>query len=219
MAKISRKNMRRLAVDCVFAYDFKIEEEQNRSKEDAKNAYKPLKGKSVLKPVAHSKRRFQPGEKESFIREAMKAAELAEAEEKAARETEEKFDIDEFIIGIVSSNELIGDGEFDDDKFRLIPDYEDYLLPVVSGVAEHFDEINANIAENSIDWAVSRIKKTDLAILRVAVFEILFFSDVVPVRVAVNEAVENAKRYDEKSGSFVNGVLSGIIKKHNIEVV
>ncbi|MBR1741958.1 MAG: transcription antitermination factor NusB [Lachnospiraceae bacterium] len=77
----------------------------------------------------------------------------------------------------------------------------------------HLSEIDERISEKSKGWRLERLAKTDLAILRLAVFEMLFDEDV-PNPVAINEAVELAKKYgEEKSGGFVNGVLASIEKE------
>ena len=60
---------------------------------------------------------------------------------------------------------------------------------------------------------MDRISKTDLAILRLAVYEILYRDDI-PYKVSVNEAVELAKLFsDDSSPSFINGVLAGVINE------
>lgn len=94
----------------------------------------------------------------------------------------------------------------------------DYIKNVVTGVSAHYDElieiITANLASG---WKINRISKVSRAILLLATFEIKYLSDV-PSKVAANEAVELAKKYDEESAaSFVNGVLAGIIKNEAAE--
>ncbi|HAL63821.1 MAG: transcription antitermination factor NusB [Firmicutes bacterium] len=89
-----------------------------------------------------------------------------------------------------------------------------YIREVVMGVLEHYDEllgiISANLAEG---WKVERISKASRAILMLAIYEIKYVEDV-PQKVAVNEAVELAKTFDEpQSASFVNGVLAGVLKE------
>ena len=62
------------------------------------------------------------------------------------------------------------------------------------------------------DWKISRISKMDLAILKLAIYEIKY--NEIPYKVAINEAVELAKKYGEdKSKNFVNGVLASIVKE------
>lgn len=87
-----------------------------------------------------------------------------------------------------------------------------YFEKVIQGVEIHEKEIDSMILSKLKNWKVERIFKIDLAILRLAVYEIMFFENM-PVKVAVNEAVELAKRYgNEASSNFVNGVLREIIK-------
>ena len=62
------------------------------------------------------------------------------------------------------------------------------------------------------DWNLSRVSKVEIAILKVAIYEILYTE--TPFKVAINEAVELAKKYGEdKSSAFVNGVLANIVKE------
>lgn len=80
-------------------------------------------------------------------------------------------------------------------------------------VVEHMEELDAKIAERSQGWDIKRLVKTDITILRLAIYE-LFYDEAVPVGVAVNEAVELAKRFGtDKSPSFINGILGTIVRK------
>lgn len=80
-------------------------------------------------------------------------------------------------------------------------------------VLGHISEIDQKIEEKAKGWALGRLPKSDLTILRLAVFEILFDEDV-PNGVAINEAVELAKLYGgDKSYRFINGVLASIVKE------
>ena len=89
----------------------------------------------------------------------------------------------------------------------------DYVKTVLGGVLEKSEELDSVIKENLIGWEVSRISKVSVACLRLALFEIMYMDDI-PVRVAANEAVELAKRYDgQECASFVNGALGSAIKK------
>lgn len=86
-----------------------------------------------------------------------------------------------------------------------------YIKEVTSGVAEKIPELDEKIKTYLKGWTMDRIGKTDLAILRLAVYEILYREDI-PYKVSINEAVELAKIFcDETSPSFINGVLAGII--------
>lgn len=82
----------------------------------------------------------------------------------------------------------------------------------IRGTVSHLDGIDALIQANAQGWTKERIAKVDLAVLRLALFEILYMSDI-PDSVAVNEAIELAKKYStDESGSFINGILGKIIR-------
>lgn len=100
------------------------------------------------------------------------------------------------------------------------PVYEDrpsrvqrtYIENVVSGVLCHEEELSALIRQFSIGWDVSRISRLTLAILQLAVFEVLYVADV-PTGAAISEAVRLAKLYDgDDTGSFVNGILGSFAR-------
>ena len=87
-----------------------------------------------------------------------------------------------------------------------------FSLELADGVEATLGEVDALIAENTVDWSIDRISRVDLAILRVAVYEMLYREDV-PTGASINEAVELAKRFGgERSYSFVNGILGTIAK-------
>lgn len=78
-------------------------------------------------------------------------------------------------------------------------------------VYARIDDIDKLINERTEGWSTERMGKAELAILRLAAFEILFDDDV-PNAVAINEAVELAKRYgQDASGAFINGVLARFV--------
>ena len=78
------------------------------------------------------------------------------------------------------------------------------------GVAENLETIDGLIARFSEGWEIGRLSKMDLAVMRLSAYEILF-SDVVPVRASINEAVELAKEFGtDDSPGFVNGILGRI---------
>ena len=79
-------------------------------------------------------------------------------------------------------------------------------------VEDNFSEIDEIIEANTQDWSIARLPKVSLAILRLAVAEIKYVDDV-PNGVAVNEAVELAKKYGtNEDASFINGILGTIAK-------
>ena len=86
----------------------------------------------------------------------------------------------------------------------------DYILNVVHGVVDKQKEIDDLLSRHTKGWAVSRMPKVDLAIMRLSVYEMRFRDDI-PVNVSINEAVEMAKKYSgEESRTFVNGVLGKV---------
>ena len=83
----------------------------------------------------------------------------------------------------------------------------------LQAVSAHHEEIDAMIAENLDRWTIDRIGRTDLAILRTAVAEMMYI-DSIPHGVSINEAVDLAKKYgDERSYAFINSVLSKISRR------
>jgi N utilization substance protein B len=86
-----------------------------------------------------------------------------------------------------------------------------YARQIVQGIVDQHDEIDDLLETYSQDWALDRMPNLDRAILRVAVWEIIYNPDV-PDAVAVNEAVGMAKELStDDSGSFINGLLSRIV--------
>lgn len=84
---------------------------------------------------------------------------------------------------------------------------KEYIQKKYEAIAERVSEIDALINEKSEGWKTKRMNKVDLTIIRLAVYEMKWDEDV-PVGVAINEAVELAKKFSGEEGpSFVNGVL------------
>lgn len=87
----------------------------------------------------------------------------------------------------------------------------EYAHHLVEGVLRHVDEIDRLIAQAAPAWPLSQMPKIDKNVLRLAIFELLYDNRAVPVKVAINEAVELAKLFGSDSSSrFVNGVLGTI---------
>ena len=90
-------------------------------------------------------------------------------------------------------------------------DARDYARILVDGVRDKQEEIDRIIGDLTPNWNLKRIAAVERNIIRVGSYEILHCSDNVPVAVAIDEAVNLAKRFgSSKSGSFVNGVLDAI---------
>lgn len=87
-----------------------------------------------------------------------------------------------------------------------------YIRELVRGVAVHGPELDQYIAQYSRNWTFARIPRTAAAIMRVAMYEILYMPDI-PHAAAINDAVEITKKYeDEKVVSFVNGILGAFVR-------
>lgn len=104
----------------------------------------------------------------------------------------------------------------EDGIFEQYPDEKQlaYIRQLVSGAAGHQAEFDAYIGKYSKDWAVERISKTALAVLRAAMYEVLYMDEEdVPDSVAINEAVELSKGYDEQETvAFINGILGSFYR-------
>ena len=85
-----------------------------------------------------------------------------------------------------------------------------YARVLIGGIIDNLAQIDEAIGAHATNWRLERIAATDRNLLRVAIFELLFQGDV-PAQVAINEAVEIAKRFGtEESPAFINGVLDAV---------
>jgi len=79
---------------------------------------------------------------------------------------------------------------------------------IVTGTAEHLEEIDAKLEQHLEKWSLARLPKIERTVLRLAVYELLYMPET-PKRVVLNEAIELCKTFgDDSSSKFVNGVLS-----------
>ncbi len=94
---------------------------------------------------------------------------------------------------------------------------QEYIKDVALGIEKYQENIDNQIKQNlKENWRIERISKIDLSILRLAIYEIEYKE--IPYKVAINEAVELAKKYGEDtSKNFVNGILASIIKEEKID--
>ena len=116
----------------------------------------------------------------------------------------EEKDFEEQIDIFLNSNEI------ENEKVK------EYVKDVIYGVEENKENILDLIKkELSEKWELDRISKINLAILKLATYELIYKK--LPYKVVVNEAVELAKMYgDDSASSFINGILASIIKNNNI---
>ena len=89
-----------------------------------------------------------------------------------------------------------------------------YISESAVGVKENLENIKELIEKNlKQDWKIERISKVTLAILKLAVYEIIYAK--IPFKIVINEAVELAKKYGEDNSSvFVNGILASVVKEN-----
>lgn len=89
----------------------------------------------------------------------------------------------------------------------------EYIKDAILGIEKNEKEITSQIEKHlKEDWKIERISKIDLAILKLAIYEIKYKE--IPFKVVINEAVELAKKYGEDSSkNFVNGILASIVKE------
>ncbi len=93
-------------------------------------------------------------------------------------------------------------------------DAKEYIKDVVNGINSHSKEINELISKNlKKDWEIDRISKINLALLKLAIYEIKYKE--LPYKVVINEVVELAKKYGEETSKvFINGILASVVKEN-----
>jgi N utilization substance protein B len=87
-------------------------------------------------------------------------------------------------------------------------DDKGFVETLVRGVIEGQSDLDAKIQPIAPEWPISQIARIDRNILRIGLYELLFQADIIPPKVAINEAVELAKAFgSDNSSKFINGVL------------
>ena len=135
----------------------------------------------------------------------MNRTEIREATFKILYSNEIQKDVDEEQIDIyLDENNISNKTEIE------------YVKNTFKGILENISEIEQLVKDNlKENWSIERISKIDLAILKIAIYEMIYTN--IPYKVVINEAVELAKKYgDDSSKAFVNGVLASIVKKNNL---
>lgn len=98
-------------------------------------------------------------------------------------------------------------------KMALTQDDDRYISAILEQIRIHQETIDKAIETEAVGWKLNRLPKVDLAILRLGVGELMYRDDI-PAAVTINECVDLAKHYStDNSGTFVNGVLSTILKQ------
>ncbi|MBO4336627.1 MAG: transcription antitermination factor NusB [Lachnospiraceae bacterium] len=121
-----------------------------------------------------------------------------------------------FMVEFHEESELTEqDGLFfeQEEQTDMSPEDTEYVRSRVEAVREKLPKIDEQLSEKTTGWSLGRIGKAELSILRLAVYEIVY-DDTIPPLVAINEAVELARKYaSDESSSFVNGVLAKFVPK------
>lgn len=100
----------------------------------------------------------------------------------------------------------------DDLEFNIEAIDMEYLNKTINDAINNLDNIDKKIIDNAKGWKINRIAKVDLAILRVALSEIIY-NPLIPESVSINEAVEISKKYSiDESHKFINGILGSIYR-------
>ena len=104
------------------------------------------------------------------------------------------------------------------DSLRIDDYNADLAKFLIQGVTKNHESLDEIIRETAPEWPISQIAKVDLAILRIAIFELLISQDAPP-KVAIDEAVELAKEFgSENSSKFINGVLGTVVEEKEIKI-
>lgn len=92
-----------------------------------------------------------------------------------------------------------------------------YIKQTVEGITKQKEQISKMISQNLTEkWNIDRISKVNLALLKLAIYEMIYVK--LPYKVVVNEVVELAKKYGEDSSpAFINGILANIIKEQGLK--
>jgi len=89
-----------------------------------------------------------------------------------------------------------------------------YVIDLVKNVAKTANQLDARVQPLAPEWPIKQIAAIDRAILRISVYELESLKDIIPPKVAINEAIELAKSFgSENSSKFVNGVLGSLYKQ------
>lgn len=119
-------------------------------------------------------------------------------------EIQKETNIEEQVDLYIESNNI------DDENVK------EYIKDVIFGINSNVEEITELIEKHlKSGWKIDRISKIDLSLLKLAIYEIKYKE--IPYKVAINEAIELAKKYGEdNSKNFVNGVLASVVKELDI---
>lgn len=106
----------------------------------------------------------------------------------------------------------------EDKRAALDEEVASFARLLVAGALENREAVDAAIASHLQNWSFERLKKVDLAVLRIGAYSLLYQRDI-PAQITIDEAIEIAKEYgSEDSYRFINGVLDGIWKTESAKL-
>lgn len=119
--------------------------------------------------------------------------------------------VENFWANFRFNDDVLGE-PIEDEKASLPSEVKKFADELILGVAEHVEDIDAAIDQYSTNWSLERMARVDLALLRMAAYELMYRHEV-PGSVVINEAIEIGKRYGTSdTQAFVNGILDKISK-------
>jgi len=134
-----------------------------------------------------------------------------EMSRKTAREVAMKLLYEREISGEYQEESL----QMLEEEFKLNNRDKEYVYDILTGTKQNQQQLDSYISKYAKGWSINRIAKVDLAILRLALYEIMHRDDI-PSEVSINEAVELAKKYgSHKTSSFINGILGSFVRNEN----
>lgn len=96
-------------------------------------------------------------------------------------------------------------------EFAVSEKNKKFTTELVEGTLQHIQDIDEKISSTAHEWALDRLNTVDRNLMRLAIFEMLYYPDT-PQRVTLNEAIEIAKKFgSEESGKFINGILDKLM--------
>lgn len=124
-------------------------------------------------------------------------------------DTEIDVILDDFWKNFRFHNDVLGEPD-DSENARVPAHVKAFAETLVRGVVDHLREIDQTVERYSKNWALDRMSRVDLSLLRMSVYELLYQPDV-PASVVMNESIEIGKRYGTKdTPAFINGLLDKI---------
>jgi N utilization substance protein B len=94
------------------------------------------------------------------------------------------------------------------ERYESMIEDKQFISDLVHGVLAEQEELDAKIQPIAPDWPIDQIARIDRSVLRIGLYELLYMPEIVPPKVAINEAVELAKAFgSDNSSKFINGVL------------